>query len=204
MGRRRLSPGAPDGPGRLCEKRHLRADIDRMRERMGRCVALKERAKGEFVFGKVNGQPYDSMEKPFTALLRKVGSCGDRRVVAYHATYVRIPPRASGCGSANGAGIGWLVRPVHGPNAMLMSGRARRQRPCAGSANYSLRYSLHWVRPRKWTGRSKGTKCLISEMISNNGEVREWPNRTVSKTVVLKGYRGFESHPLRHLLPLHE
>ena len=29
------------------------------------------------------------------------------------------------------------------------------------------------------------------------GEVREWLNRAVSKTVVPKRYRGFESHPLR-------
>ena len=28
--------------------------------------------------------------------------------------------------------------------------------------------------------------------------MREWPNRTVSKTVVPHGYRGFESHSLRH------
>ena len=29
--------------------------------------------------------------------------------------------------------------------------------------------------------------------------MREWPNRTVSKTVVPSGYRGFESHSLRSL-----
>ena len=32
--------------------------------------------------------------------------------------------------------------------------------------------------------------------------MREWPNRTVSKTVVPSGYRGFESHSLRsHAVP---
>ena len=30
------------------------------------------------------------------------------------------------------------------------------------------------------------------------GEVREWLNRAVSKTVVPFGYHGFESHPLRN------
>ncbi len=30
----------------------------------------------------------------------------------------------------------------------------------------------------------------------------EWSNGTVSKTVVPYGYRGFESHPLRHLVPV--
>ncbi len=34
--------------------------------------------------------------------------------------------------------------------------------------------------------------------IHEHGEVREWPIRTVSKTVVLKRDRGFKSHPLRH------
>ena len=36
---------------------------------------------------------------------------------------------------------------------------------------------------------------------SNNiqGEVTEWSIVAVSKTVVPSGYRGFESHPLRHL-----
>ncbi len=37
---------------------------------------LKDRTKGEFVFSKVNGQPYDSLDKPFTALVRKVGLAG--------------------------------------------------------------------------------------------------------------------------------
>ena len=32
----------------------------------------------------------------------------------------------------------------------------------------------------------------------SSGGMREWPNRTVSKTVVPHGYRGFESHSLRH------
>ena len=42
---------------------------------------------------------------------------------------------------------------------------------------------------------------LESEAVSTTagprGEVREWLNRAVSKTVVPKRYRGFESHPLR-------
>ena len=36
-------------------------------------------------------------------------------------------------------------------------------------------------------------------MRNHSGEVPEWLNGAVSKTVVArKGYRGFESHPLRY------
>ena len=35
-------------------------------------------------------------------------------------------------------------------------------------------------------------------VFKRNGEVRERPNRAVSKTAVPFGDRGFESHPLRH------
>jgi integrase len=39
-------------------------------------IELKQRGKGEIVFGKPNGQPYNSMEKPFTALVRQAGLAG--------------------------------------------------------------------------------------------------------------------------------
>lgn len=39
-------------------------------------TALKQRSRGEFVFSKPNGKPYDSMEKPFAALVRRVGLAG--------------------------------------------------------------------------------------------------------------------------------
>ena len=42
---------------------------------------------------------------------------------------------------------------------------------------------------------SRGFESLTAHSI---GEVREWFNRTVSKTVVVFDNRGFESHPLRH------
>ena len=41
---------------------------------------------------------------------------------------------------------------------------------------------------------SRGFESLTAHTI---GEVREWFNRTVSKTVVVFDNRGFESHPLR-------
>jgi site-specific recombinase XerD len=37
---------------------------------------LKQRGKGEFVFSKPNGQPYDTMENPFTVLVHQAELTG--------------------------------------------------------------------------------------------------------------------------------
>ena len=64
--------------------------------------------------------------------------------------------------------------------------RARRERAPRCSLHSAIRAA--WVRIRGCFSHGRA-----------RGEVREWLNRAVSKTVVPKRYRGFESHPLRQI-----
>ncbi len=75
------------------------------------------------------------------------------------------------------------------PTVLLASGRLMAWQVGAVGLTGSLlsrpgRYCALFLRPR--------------------GEVPEWSNGAVSKTVVPYGYRGFESHPLRHLVLVSE
>ena len=54
-----------------------------------------------------------------------------------------------------------------------------------------------WARPPRSEPPGLESGAVFSHGRAR-GEVREWLNRAVSKTVVPKRYRGFESHPLRH------
>ncbi len=51
--------------------------------------------------------------------------------------------------------------------------------------------------PRMW---SVGSNPTLSARVMNCGEVLEWTIRRAWRARVAFGYRGFESHPLRHIV----
>ena len=112
--------------------------------------------------------------------------------------HARVATVVYGVGDPKGGAVRSLPRPGHpAPQPSVRGGRGRsRGRVPGGPAGLlSLapglargppRFGAAWVRIRGCFSHGRA-----------RGEVREWLNRAVSKTVVPKRYRGFESHPLR-------
>jgi hypothetical protein len=147
-----------------------------------RLVAL---SRSEYVFSKPNGLPYKSMDKLFTRACEDAGLTGTG--LSLHSLRHTFASRLvmSGGGSAHDTGPGRLARSqldaalrAPGPwpsHAGIRADRRRISQQDSQQPNFCP------------CGVACGTpgKYVIMQSLLAYGEVREWPNRAVSKTAVL-------------------